>query len=223
MEGATEMDEELRQELWQMRQELFHLQEEFQRELVERLHAENRQLRERLEVLERRLGSGEAAPPADPEQRQLWESARRIEAVTLALLEEAPESLLSPLETLRGEAQRVAMGQAPLDELRLALVNLVTLLVPELVELCEAARRSEDPDLPFFARLDARLEELARASGLEEIRPGPGSAYDPAEQNALKVVRSSDPAQRDRVDRCVSRGFRHAGKLLKKAEVVVYL
>lgn len=215
--------EALREEVWRVREELFHTQEEFQRELVERLLGENRELRHRLEALERRLGAGEVAPPADPEGRSLWETARRIEEAARVLAEEAPDALLSPLETLAGEAQRIAGTDGALDERRLALMNLITLLVPELVELCEASRRSHDPDLPFFGSLDARLAALVQAAGLHEIRPGPGSPYDPAEQNALKVVRSNDPSQRDRVDRCVSRGFRHEGRLLKKAEVVVFL
>jgi hypothetical protein len=223
MMERQEWQEALREEVWRVREELFHMQEEFQRELAERLLLENRDLRTRIEILERRLGAVETAPPGDPEHRALWEHARRIEEATRVLTEEAPESLLSPLETLAGEAQRIAGSDGSVDELRLALTNLITLLVPELVELCEASRRSLDPDLPFFGSLDGRLTSLAQAAGLEEIRPGPGSAYDPAEQNALKVVRSPDPSQRDRVDRCVSRGFKHEGRLLKKAEVVVYL
>ncbi len=217
------MDDSLREEIWRIREELFHTQEEFQRELMERLLHENRDLRLRIEALERRLGGGESAPPADPEHRALWEFARRIEQAARALIDEAPDALLSPLETLAGEAQRIASSDAGMDELRLALVNLSTLLVPELVELCEASRRSHDPDLPFFGTLDGRLTTLAQAAGLEEIRPASGSPYNPNEQNALKVVRGTDPSQRDRVDRCVSRGFRHEGRLLKKAEVVVYL
>lgn len=213
----------LREEVWRVREELFHTQEEFQRELVERLLHENRELRGRVEALERKLGGGEAVPPADPEHRALWEVARRVEAVCRELAEEAPDMLLSPLETLAGEAQRIGQSDGPLDELRLALTNVVTLLVPELVELCEASRRSLDPDLPFFGALDGKLTALTKAAGLEEIRPASGSLYDPSEQNALKVVRSSDPSQRDRIDRCVSRGYRHEGRLLKKAEVVVYL
>lgn len=221
------MDEDwrevLREEIWRVREELFHTQEEFQRELAERLLLENRDLRARLEALERRLGGGEPAPPLDPEHRAVWEIARRVEAVCRDLLEEAPDSLLSPLETLAGEAQRIGRTDGPVEELRLAMTNVITLLVPELVELCEASRRGLDPDLPFFGSLDGKLTALTRAAGLEEIRPAPGSLYDPSEQNALKVVRGTDPGQRDRVERCVARGYRHEGRLLKKAEVVIYL
>lgn len=132
------------------------------------------------------------------------------------LVRESPNSLHRSIAQAQDEIRRLL--DHPEEHARLA-----TVVIPELIEVCEAARRTHDPDLPFFSALDARLTRLALSVGLEEIMPGPGSPYLPAEQNALKVVRSSDPAQRDRVDRCVSRGFRYAGKLLKKAEVIVFL
>ncbi|MEW6282527.1 MAG: hypothetical protein AB1758_28215 [Candidatus Eremiobacterota bacterium] len=226
-----------------LHEDLFRGQEELQAEveaLTERVAALEQQMSQ---LLERMAAPPPQAPepevvhwvtPEDstepepeetvqaPAEEEVQAVGRQILARLEDLLNEAPDSLLRPLQSARDEVGQL-LEERPPEELAALRGRLATVLVPELVELCEAARRLEDPDLPFFSSLEPRLSLLSRAAGLEEIQPAPGSPYLPEEQNALKVVRSSDPAQRDRVDRCVSRGFRYDGKLIKKAEVIVFL
>lgn len=128
------------------------------------------------------------------------------------------------LKKLREQVKEAIDTQARSpEELERLHARLVKVLVPEFVEVLEAARRSGDPNLPFFRELEERIAALLEAAELEEIRPAPGTMYRPAEQNLLKAVRSDEPNLRDQVERCVNRGFRYRGELVKKAEVTVYL
>lgn len=94
-------------------------------------------------------------------------------------------------------------------------------LVVELVELCEESRRTGDLSHGFYDDLDDRLERLTGGVGLEAIRPAAGQPYKAGEHMILRSVRGGGP--RDTVERCLKRGFRWQGQLLKKAEVSVYL
>ena len=128
------------------------------------------------------------------------------------------------LKKLREQVREALDSQARTpQELERMHGRLVKVLVPEFIEVLEAGRRSGDPNLPFFRQLEERMATLIEAAELEEIRPTPGTMYRPAEQNLLKAVRSDEPNLRDQVERCVNRGFRYRGELVKKAEVTVFL
>ncbi|CAN0250712.1 unnamed protein product, partial [Phaeothamnion confervicola] len=69
--------------------------------------------------------------------------------------------------------------------------------------------------------LDERLERLTGSLQLEAIRPSAGQPYKAGEHMILRSVRGG--GNRDTIERCLKRGFRWQGQLLKKAEVSVYL
>jgi len=130
----------------------------------------------------------------------------------------------SVLKKLRDQVKEVLDTQLRTpEELERLHERLIKVLVPEFIEVLEAGRRSGDPNLPYFRELEDRIGALLEAAELEEIRPAPGTMYRPAEQNLLKAVRSDEPNLRDQVERCVNRGFRYRGELVKKAEVTVFL
>lgn len=173
----------------------------------------------------------QAAPPAlkanlEPTLAEATELARSLKGALRKDVElTVPLSRKSPvLKKLREQVKEVidtqALSPEALERLHLRLVKV---LVPEFVEVLEAGRRSGDPNLPFFRELEERLSALLEAAELEEIRPAPGTMYRPAEQNLLKAVRSDEQNLRDQVERCVNRGFRYRGELVKKAEVTVFL
>ena len=128
-----------------------------------------------------------------------------------SLEKEAPAELLS---VLRPTLKNLKQGLQLTEKHRAQLVI-------ELVELCEESRRSADLSHPFYDNLEDRLQQLTSGVGLEAIQPGPGDAYRAAEHLILRTVRGE--GSRDTVERCLKRGFRFQGQLLKKAEVSVFL
>ena len=138
--------------------------------------------------------------------------AQKKEPGVVADLErEAPPDLISMLRpTLR--ALQADWEQRPSKQL--------ALLGVELVELCEEVRRSADLSHPFFDNLESRLQQVTSELGLEAIWPNPGEAYRAADHLILQTLRGG---ARDSVERCLKRGFRFQGQLLKKAEVSVFL
>lgn len=194
------------------------------------LEAETEARQSSLEELQRMLATREAelVPPEplaplepDPEEppNELASRAHVIQRELACILQEAPARLGKTLDSTYREVVEIATALAtPGNEDDFN--RLATTLVPEVVELCDG---EEDTGSAFFDGLEGRLDQLIEAAGLEIIRPQPGSAYQPAEHNAIRVVRTDDASLRDKIERCVGRGFRRDGKLLKKAEVTVYL
>lgn len=126
-------------------------------------------------------------------------------------------------ELQRQVLEEASARSAPESERTAAFERLATTLVPEIIELCENSRRSQDTGELFYETLDERIEELMEACELEPIAPEPGEAYQNSLHNAVRVVRTPDASRRDTVDVCLGRGFRWRGRLLRKAEVTVYL
>ena len=70
----------------------------------------------------------------------------------------------------------------------------------------------------FQYLLDEFLELLYR----RDVLPMPErTSYDRTTQKAIKVVQSPDPAQNNRVQQVLKRGFTRAGKVLRAEEVVL--
>lgn len=141
------------------------------------------------------------------EIREIKESLRKV-ADEPDFLDGCPESLKRELEpTLQ------AMSGAD-DKTRAHLVL-------EVLDLCEEARKHSDPNLPFFRDLPVRLQGLVEAAGLEPVVPQPGDAYRSSEHMVLRTVRGD--GARDTVERCLRKGYRFRGQLLRKAEVSLHL
>lgn len=129
------------------------------------------------------------------------------------LLRDAPAQLQRVLKSVIEEAvERVGDEEV-----------MATRFIPEIVELCENSSRTSDTGELFFQTLDERLQELLDAYSLEVVKPSHGEPFQTALHNAVRVVRGAEPQRRDQVELCLSPGFRWKGRLLKKAEVTVFL
>lgn len=182
------------------------------------LRAEIAALRQRLDRLE---GVEIATPPPAPTAPAAPPApapAQRPAAVSLSR-HQNELFLAAPLE-LRAQIKPTleALCSLPDNEER---PRTQAQLVVELVELCEESRRSADLTLPFYESLEDRLQQLVSEAGLEPIQPHRGDPYRIQEHMILKSVRGD--GSRDSVERCLKRGFRFQGHLLKKAEVSVFL
>lgn len=144
--------------------------------------------------------------------------AARVWRALEGLMRDAPDRLNRSLESVAREISALVARE---DEA--TLERLATNLVPEVIELCQDSRRSGDTGELFYETLEDRFEEMMEACELEPIAPEPGEAYQNSLHNAVRVVRTGEPAKRDTVELCLSRGFRWRGRLLRKAEVSVYL
>ena len=167
------------------------------------------ELRARINELEQRFAGEIAelraqlvAPAAPQASGQLAELVAELQGSAPAELQ---QELSSTLTALRESGNPREQAQ----------------LVVELVELCEESRRTGDFSHAFYEDLEGRLERLTSSLQLEVIRPSAGQAYKQQEHMILRSVRGGGP--RDTIERCLKRGFRWQGQLLKKAEVSVYL
>lgn len=183
-------------------------------EAVEELRAALTARDREIERLRRLVGDPQ---PPSPGPREDTPGARVWRALE-GLMRDAPGRLKRSLESV---AREVAALAARGDEA--ALERLATNLVPEVIELCQDSRRSGDTGELFYETLEDRFEEMMEACELEPIAPEPGDAYQNALHNAVRVVRTGESSKRDTVELCLGRGFRWRGRLLRKAEVSVYL
>ncbi len=170
------------------------------------------ELEARVAALEARLALYEKV--SSPEPSSPSQLAYHLET----LLKEAPKRLLRTVRPTCEEAIALAQDDDPAARERLS-----TVLIPELVELCENARRTEDTGELFYETLPARLEAVMEECELEPIRPSRGAPYQTVLHNAVRVVRCQESELRDTVELCLSPGFRWRGSLLKKAEVTIFL
>jgi hypothetical protein len=169
---------------------------------LDELRGEVAALRARVEILEG--GATCEPPPIVPEEQG-------VEALAEAFWRSAPPPL----------SKELAATMEALQEALLGPQKGLAQLVVEIVELCEESRHDGDLSHAFYDTMEERLAQLTEAVGLEPILPAPGTPYSPQEQLVLRSVRGN--GRRDTVERCLKRGFRFQGQLLKKEEVTLNL
>ncbi len=131
------------------------------------------------------------------------------------LLEQAPPKLKPRLSPVVSRIHQLYESQE--------LEELVTVKLTELVELCHHEKLKSDTGELFYVMADDILDELLAHFGVEKIQPTKGEKLQSSRHRAVRVTRTQDPSLRDQVEICLNPGFEWNGRLIKKAEVVVFL
>jgi len=100
--------------------------------------------------------------------------------------------------------------------------RLVETLVPAVVDLCEPPPQQVD-DVIVRLPLEGPLLALVQAAGLEDVCPARLSPYDAKTQTVVTVVPSADAACKNRLAGCFKRGFRHGGRMVRRAAVTRFI
>lgn len=131
------------------------------------------------------------------------------------MLEQAPAKLGPRLQPVVARIHQL-LQSGELEE-------LVTVKIPELVELCHHERLKSDTGELFYVMADEVLDDLLNQFGVEKIQPSKGEKFLASRHRAVRVTRTQEAGLRDQVELCLNPGFEWNGRLLKKAEVVVFL
>jgi hypothetical protein len=71
-------------------------------------------------------------------------------------------------------------------------------------------------------RLEAKLQTLLRAAGIENIAPSPGEPFRAGEHTVLQTRPSPDRSAANTVASLVTRGFRKDGRVFRRASIILY-
>ena len=173
-------------------------------ERIEQLEARVKELEAQVAELKSILGAVKGAPEAD-------QSMGRLDQ----LVERAPEALRQKLIPLLSRMEELLE--------RGAREELITVKLPELVELCHHHRVKSDTGELFYSMAEEILAETLEHYELETIQPVKGEKFLPSKHRAVRVTRSQDPGLRDQIEMCIVPGFQWHDRLVKKAQVTVFL
>lgn len=114
------------------------------------------------------------------------------------------------------------------EYIKFAREGLITELLPVLESFQLAFRDTqtwEKVDKNWRTGVEyihAQLAGILRESGLEEVRPEPGTAFDPNIHTSIGTIATDDPKRYDTIADVVQSGYRLNGKLIRSPRVHVY-
>lgn len=140
----------------------------------------------------------------------------KTRADTVVEVAERMEALMTYLETGRATDQGLLSWAERREE---ELTNLYQQVIPGILDTCDEVGAGY-PD--FEGATTEQKGILLKVCDLQEIRPQPGTQFNAQLHTLVNTERARDPALRNTIASCSTRGFKRSGELIRKPEVTVY-